>query len=131
MTPIINDLLLSTSYRGSDSADQLGRVSTTLAPRFYCRSATQPLWMRGAYNPHCGHDSGIRVATVCEEIGGGTSIRSFGRVLRAFGWQCRDVSDHIIEVILIGQCRCESCHLGAINVIGMQTAQTVKKALIS
>jgi hypothetical protein len=41
------------------------------------------------------------------------------------------VSDHIVEVILIGQCWCESCHLGTVNVIRMLTAQTVKKALIS
>jgi len=76
MAPIINDLLLPICYCGSDSADQLERASATLAPRFYGRSITQPLWLHGVYAPR--HDSGIRVATVCEEIGGGTNIGPAG-----------------------------------------------------
>jgi hypothetical protein len=78
MAPIINDLLLPICYCGSDSADQLERASATLAPRFYGRSITQPLWLRGAYAPLNGHDSGIRVAPVCEEIGGDTNIGPAG-----------------------------------------------------
>ena len=78
MTPIINDRLLPISYRGSDVADQLERASATLAPRFYGRSIAQPLWLRGAYAPLYCHDSGIRVAPVCEEIGVGTNIGPAG-----------------------------------------------------
>ena len=78
MAPIISDLLLPTSYRGSEVAGQLARLSSTLAPQFNGRSAMQSLGLRGAQNPlHC-HDSGIRVATVCEEIAGGTNIGRAG-----------------------------------------------------
>ena len=38
----------------------------------------------------------------CERRLGLQEYESCERVLRAFGWQCRDVSDHIVEVILIG-----------------------------
>ena len=66
----------------------------------------------------------------CAKWLGWREHRPCGRVLRAFGWQSHDVSDYVIEVILIGQCRCESRHLGTGNVILMLTAHTGKKALI-
>ena len=97
----IADRLSRTRYLGSDNGDQLRRFSTRLVPQFYSRSVTQPLWLRGVHGPlgvmiveferhQCAIRLGLQEYESCE------------RVLRAFGWQCRDVSDHIVEVILIG-----------------------------
>lgn len=78
MTSIIYDLLLLIRYYRLAIAGQLGRVSTTLTPRFYGGSPTQPICLQHAHNPLGCHDSGIRAAPVCEEVGGGASIGPAG-----------------------------------------------------